>query len=190
MFLLKLSMCSCIKLVASWHLASGTLVSLLPLGSIGLSIITLLIFLLHSFSTHGSVAYVCGDQGTVSFGGFVPVLKDTIEICSTLGALASGVVSLGFSILCYTVCIGIGIVSTCVGGGVLVSSSSRRFSDSILSSPSKFVFPLSACIRSVSALTIASAVVTVGCVVYLCLNHTLSDILMLLDLFMYILWHL
>ncbi len=46
--------------------------------------------------------------------------------------------------------------------GVLVSSSSRRFNDSICSSPVKFVLPLSACVRSVSAFTIISAGVTVG----------------------------
>jgi hypothetical protein len=99
----------------------------------------------------------------------------------------SGVVSLGFSILGSTACIGVGIVSTCVGGGVLVSSSLGGFSDLIWSSPSKFVYPLSACVRSVSTLTIMSAGVTVGCVIYLCLNHTVSDILMLPVFFVYIL---
>jgi hypothetical protein len=185
--------CSCWSrqcvLAANWWclgtLASGILVSLLPLGSIGLLIITLLKSLFRSFSTLGSIAYVCGDWRTVLFGSFVPVSKDTIGVCSTLGALASGVVSLGYSILGSTAFIGIGIVSTCVGGGVLVRSSSRHFIDSIWSSPSKFVFPLSACVRSGSALMIMSAKVTVVCVIYLCLNHIVYDILMLLIFFIY-----
>ena len=159
------------------------------LGGIGLLIVALLMPLLHSFCILGSDWCGLGDVYAVLFGGFVSMSKVTVGV-STLGSVVLRVVCFGFSTLGSTVWVGVGIVLTGGGGGVLVSSSLRRFSDSICSSPSQFVFPLSACVRFVSTFTIMSAGVMVGWVMNLCLNHTVSDILMLFVFFVYITWHL
>jgi hypothetical protein len=116
-------------------------VSWLLLGGIGLSIVTSLILFLLSFCSLGCT--VCGSVGdrTLLFGGFVPMAKVTVEIF-TLGSAVSWVVSLGCSTLGSGMCNHVGIISAVVGCGLFVSISSRRFSDLISSSPSRFVFLL------------------------------------------------
>ena len=169
--LYHLGICACCILV-SWFLSGG----------IGLSIIALFMPLLLFFCTLGSDWFSLGDVYAVLFGGFVFVSKVTVGV-STFSSVVSRVVCFGFSTLGSAVWVS-------DNGGVLVSSSSRHFNDSICSSPFKFVLPLSACVRSVSAFTIITAGVTIGWVMYLCLNHTVSDILMFLVFLVYITWHL
>jgi hypothetical protein len=66
---------------------------------------------------------------------------------------------------------GVGWWYPCVGVlSFWVRSSSSCFSDSICSNPLMFVFPFSAYVRLLMALTIVSAEVKVGCVIYLFLT--------------------
>ncbi len=111
-FSLESSMCSCIKLVTSWHPCKCYTGEFIAFGKHWFVDNHFADIFASFYWTLGSVAYVCGDQGTVLFGGFVPVLKDIVGVCSTLGALASGVVDVGYSILASSACIGFGIVST------------------------------------------------------------------------------
>jgi hypothetical protein len=79
--------CQCVLASYCWHLgtlASGTPVSSLILGGMGLSIIALLMSVFCFFCTLGSAMCNCVGGRVVLFGGFVPVSKVTVEV-STLG---------------------------------------------------------------------------------------------------------
>ena len=73
--------------------------------------------------------------------------------------------------------------------GLLVSTSSSYCNASICSKPSTLFLPFNAHARSLIALTIWSAGVTLGWVMYLCLNQTVSVIRLLLIFFTCIMWH-
>ena len=73
--------------------------------------------------------------------------------------------------------------------GLLVSSYSSFCNASICSKPSTLFLPFNAHVRSLIALTIWSAGVTLGWVIYLCLNQTVSVIRSLLVFFTCITWH-
>ena len=60
--------------------------------------------------------------------------------------------------------------------GMLFNSSSIIFNLSICCIPCVFLVPFNAWVRSLIALTTVSTGVSVGCVMYLCLKNTVSDI--------------
>ena len=107
----------------------------------------------------------------MSFGGFVCFANVTVGVCT----LGSGVELVTF---CEDTTLGSALLMSFVklvsGGVEFVSNSSSFCSVSSCSIPSRFVRPFKVCVRSVIAFTIMSAGVTVGCVMYLCLNQTVS----------------
>ena len=76
--------------------------------------------------------------------------------------------------------------------GLGLRASSIRASTSTLSCSADLLlrFPCNACIKSLHALAIVSAGVMVGCVMYLCLKKTVSEIRLCLVSFTNMLWHL
>jgi hypothetical protein len=117
-------------------------------------------------------------------------------VASTLGVgISTGLIILGVGLLTGFATLGVvaSSLGTCLGGGVCacgawLSSSSNFCGASYSIMPFVFLLPFRACVRLSMAFVSMSADVRVGCMMYLCLKNMVSDTLLLLVFFTWILW--
>ncbi len=103
-----------------------------------------------------------------------------------LGMFSRGGLVVSLKVTCLVLAVGSVLMA---GVGLLLSSSSDFWSASIFANPFSFCFPFNACVRLLSALTIVSARVREGWVMYFVLKNTMFVIRLCRVPLTYILWH-